>query len=65
MLAAFGDGALFYYKDLIRLANAAKTQITRRYLLEFDLSVPEWRLLALTMRFAPARTGPIARCCNR
>jgi DNA-binding MarR family transcriptional regulator len=40
---------------LIRLANAAKTQVTRRYLLEFDLSVPEWRLLALTMRFTPAR----------
>lgn len=40
---------------LIRLANAAKTNVTRRYLIEFNLSVPEWRLLALTIGLSPVR----------
>lgn len=40
---------------IIRLANAAKTNVTRRYLEEFNLSVPEWRLLAMSLRFAPVR----------
>ena len=41
--------------QLTRLANAAKSNVTRRYLADFGLSVPEWRLLAMTMRFQPVR----------
>jgi DNA-binding MarR family transcriptional regulator len=41
--------------QLIRLANAVKASVTRRYLAEFGLSVPEWRLLAMTVRFEPVR----------
>lgn len=41
--------------QLMRLANAAKANVTRRYLSQFDLSIPEWRLLAMTMRFEPVR----------
>ncbi len=41
--------------QLIRLANAAKSNVTRRYLADFGLSVPEWRLLAMTVRFEPVR----------
>ncbi len=41
--------------QIIRLANAAKANVTRRYLAEFGLSVPEWRLLAMTVRFEPVR----------
>jgi len=29
--------------------------MTKRYLEEFDLSLPEWRLLALVTRFSPLR----------
>jgi DNA-binding MarR family transcriptional regulator len=41
--------------QIIRLANAAKANVTRRYLADFGLSVPEWRLLAMTVRFEPVR----------
>jgi DNA-binding MarR family transcriptional regulator len=41
--------------QIIRLANAVKASVTRRYLADFGLSVPEWRLLAMTMRFEPVR----------
>jgi DNA-binding MarR family transcriptional regulator len=41
--------------QLIRLANAAKSNVTRKYLADFGLSVPEWRLLAMTIRFEPVR----------
>jgi len=41
--------------QIIRLAGALKVNVTRRYLAEFGLSVPEWRLLAMTIRFEPAR----------
>jgi DNA-binding MarR family transcriptional regulator len=41
--------------QLIRLANAAKANVTRKYLADFGLSVPEWRLLAMTIRFQPVR----------
>jgi DNA-binding MarR family transcriptional regulator len=41
--------------QIIRLANAVKASVTRRYLAEFGLSVPEWRLLAMTVRFEPVR----------
>ena len=41
--------------QMIRLANAAKANVTRKYLADFGLSVPEWRLLAMTVRFEPVR----------
>ena len=41
--------------QIIRLAGALKVSVTRRYLAEFGLSVPEWRLLAMTIRFEPVR----------
>jgi DNA-binding MarR family transcriptional regulator len=41
--------------QLIRLASAAKANVTRRYLADFGLAVPEWRLLAMTVRFQPVR----------
>jgi DNA-binding MarR family transcriptional regulator len=41
--------------QIIRLANAAKANVTRKYLADFGLSVPEWRLLAMTIRFQPVR----------
>lgn len=40
---------------LTRLANALRTNMTKRYLEEFGLSLPEWRLLALVTRFSPLR----------
>jgi len=49
---------------LVRLANAAKTNVTRRYLNDFNLSVPEWRLLALSMRFAPLRFSEMVERSN-
>jgi DNA-binding MarR family transcriptional regulator len=41
--------------QIIRLANAVKANVTRRYLIDFGLSVPEWRLLAMTIRYQPVR----------
>lgn len=41
--------------QIMRLANAAKGNVTRKYLAEFGLSIPEWRLLAMTIRFEPVR----------
>jgi len=41
--------------QVIRLANALKANVTRRYLSDFDLSVPEWRLLGMTIDFEPVR----------
>jgi DNA-binding MarR family transcriptional regulator len=40
---------------LTRLSNALRTNLTKRYLEEFNLSLPEWRLLALVTRFSPLR----------
>jgi len=40
---------------LTRLSNALRTNLTKRYLEEFNLSLPEWRLLALVTRFTPLR----------
>ena len=40
---------------LTRLSNALRTNMTKRYLEEFGLSLPEWRLLALVTRFSPLR----------
>jgi DNA-binding MarR family transcriptional regulator len=40
---------------ITRLSNALRTNLTKRYLEEFELSIPEWRLLALVTRFSPVR----------
>lgn len=44
---------------ITRLSNALRTGLTKRYLEEFELSLPEWRLLALTARFAPLRFSEV------
>lgn len=44
---------------ITRLSNALRTNLTKRYLADFDLSLPEWRLLALTARFAPLRFSEV------
>ncbi len=45
---------------LWQLSNLAKSAVTRRYLERFDLSLPEWRLLALVDRFSPLPFGEIS-----
>ena len=40
---------------LTRLSNALRTNLTKPYLEEFEVSVPEWRLLAMITRFSPLR----------
>ena len=45
---------------LLRLANAAKVHLTRRYLDQFEMSLPEWRLLALVARYSPLPFGEVA-----
>jgi DNA-binding MarR family transcriptional regulator len=42
-----------------RLSNALRTGLTKRYLEEFELSLPEWRLLALIARFSPLRFSEV------
>jgi DNA-binding MarR family transcriptional regulator len=42
-----------------RLSNALRANLTKRYLAEFELSLPEWRLLALVARFAPMRFSEV------
>lgn len=54
------NGANLHIEDfltfrLTRLSNALRNNMTKRYLEEFDLSLPEWRLLALVTRFSPLR----------
>jgi DNA-binding MarR family transcriptional regulator len=44
---------------LTRLSNSLRTNLTKRYLEEFELSLPEWRLLALVARFAPMRFSEV------
>jgi DNA-binding MarR family transcriptional regulator len=44
---------------ITRLSNALRTGLTKRYLEEFELSLPEWRLLALIARFAPMRFSEV------
>ena len=44
---------------ITRLSNALRTNLTKRYLEEFDLSLPEWRLLALVTRFSPLRFSEV------
>jgi DNA-binding MarR family transcriptional regulator len=40
---------------MTRLSNALRNNLSKRYLEEFGLSLPEWRLLALITRFSPVR----------
>ncbi|MFC4311340.1 MarR family winged helix-turn-helix transcriptional regulator [Steroidobacter flavus] len=44
---------------LTRLSNSLRTNLTKPYLEQFDLSLPEWRLLALVARFAPMRFSEV------
>jgi DNA-binding MarR family transcriptional regulator len=44
---------------ITRLSNALRTNLTKRYLEEFGLSLPEWRLLALITRFSPLRFSEV------
>lgn len=44
---------------ITRLSNALRTNLTKPYLEEFNLSLPEWRLLALIARFAPLRFSEV------
>jgi len=44
---------------ITRLSNALRTGLTKRYLEEFELSLPEWRLLALVARFSPLRFSEV------
>lgn len=59
-LGIAASGANLNIEDFItfritRLSNALRTNVTKRYLEEFDLSIPEWRLLALVTRLSPVR----------
>lgn len=54
------NGANLHTEDfltfrLTRLSNALRNNMTKPYLEEFNLSLPEWRLLALVTRFSPLR----------
>lgn len=49
---------------LTRLSNALRTNVTKRYLEEFGLSLPEWRLLALITRLAPLRFSELTSRSN-
>lgn len=44
---------------LTRLSNALRSNLTKPYLEQFELSLPEWRLLALVARFAPMRFSEV------
>jgi DNA-binding MarR family transcriptional regulator len=44
---------------LTRLSNSLRTNLTKPYLESFELSLPEWRLLALVARFAPMRFSEV------
>lgn len=46
---------------LTRLSNSLRTNLTKRYLEEFELSLPEWRLLALVTRFSPLRFSELTQ----
>jgi DNA-binding MarR family transcriptional regulator len=49
---------------LTRLSNALRTNVTKRYLEEFGLSLPEWRLLALVTRLSPLRFSELTSRSN-
>ena len=45
--------------NVSRLSNALRTNLTKAYLEDFELSLPEWRLLALVARFSPLRFSEV------
>jgi DNA-binding MarR family transcriptional regulator len=54
------NGSNLHIEDFLtfritRLSNALRNNLTKRYLEEFNISLPEWRLLALITRFSPLR----------
>jgi DNA-binding MarR family transcriptional regulator len=54
------NGSNLHIEDFLtfritRLSNALRNNLTKRYLEEFGVSLPEWRLLALITRFSPLR----------
>jgi DNA-binding MarR family transcriptional regulator len=49
---------------ITRLSNALRANLSRRYLEEFNLSLPEWRLLALITRFSPMRFSEVTTRSN-
>lgn len=58
------NGSNLNFEDFLtfrlnRLTNALRTNLTKRYLEEFDMSLPEWRLLAMIARFAPMRFSEV------
>ena len=54
------NGSNLHIEDFLtfritRLSNSLRNNLTKRYLEEFGVSLPEWRLLALITRFSPLR----------
>lgn len=63
------NGTSLHIEDFItfrltRLSNALRTNVTKRYLEEFGLSLPEWRLLALVTRLSPLRFSELTARSN-
>ncbi|MEO7775574.1 MAG: MarR family winged helix-turn-helix transcriptional regulator [Steroidobacteraceae bacterium] len=44
---------------LWRLANVAKSNVTKKYLERFKLNLPEWRLLAMVTMYSPMPFGEV------
>lgn len=44
-----------------RVANSIKTHLTGRYLEQFDMTLPEWRVLGLVARLSPAPFGELVQ----
>jgi len=44
-----------------RVANSIKTHLTGRYLVQFDMTLPEWRVLGLVARLSPAPFGELVQ----
>ncbi len=44
---------------LWRVANSIKTHVTGRYLQQFDMTLPEWRVLGLVARHSPSPFGEL------
>jgi DNA-binding MarR family transcriptional regulator len=42
-----------------RVANSIKTHVTGRYLEQFDMTLPEWRVLGLVARHSPSPFGEL------
>jgi DNA-binding MarR family transcriptional regulator len=42
-----------------RLANSIKSNVTGKYLVQFDMTLPEWRVLGLSARYSPCPFGDL------